>query len=82
MTRASVSERRTELHQVQSEMNDADAEFTKLSRQSWVDGSHNDLVLETSFKKLQAIRDRYGPLEEAYNRLEEPLDKEDPVRTG
>jgi hypothetical protein len=77
MTRASVSERRTELHQVRSEMNDADAEFIKLSRQSWVDGSHNDLVLEASFKKLQAIRDRYGPLEEAYNRLEEQLDREE-----
>lgn len=76
-TRALVSEKRSELQQSRSEMSDADAEFVKLSRQKWISGSHDDLALEASFKKLQATRDAYGPLEEAYNTLEERLDREE-----
>jgi hypothetical protein len=76
-TRALVSEKRTELQHARSKMSDADAEFVKLSRQTWINGSHEDLALEASFKKLQAIRDTYGPLEEAYNTLEDRLDKEE-----
>ena len=76
-TRALVSERRTELCESRNEISDADAEFIKMSRESWVGGSHDDVALEASWKKLQALRDAYGPLEQAYNTLEERLDREE-----
>ncbi len=77
MTRAAVSESRTQLRQYRNAMSDADAEFVKLSRQRWITGTQDDLALDASLKKLQATRDAYGPLEEAYNTLEERLDREE-----
>jgi hypothetical protein len=76
-TRALASERRTELCESRNEISDADAEFIKMSRESWVGGSHDDVALEANWKKLQALRDAYGPLEQAYNTLEERLDREE-----
>jgi hypothetical protein len=76
-TRALVSERRTELYELRNEISDADAEFIKMSRESWVSGSHDDVALEASWKKLQALRDAYGPLEQVYDTLEERLDREE-----
>jgi hypothetical protein len=76
-TRALVSEKRTELSQLRSEMSDADAEFIKLSRERLIHGSHDDSALLASLKKLQDTRDTYGPVEEAYNTLEEQLDREE-----
>ena len=76
-TRALVCERRTELYESRNEISDADAEFIKMSRESWVSGSHDDVALEASWRKLQALRDAYGPLEQAYNTLEERLDREE-----
>jgi len=76
-TRALVSEKRTELNHSRSEMSDADAEFVKLSRERLIHGSYDDSTLQASLKKLQDTRNTYGPLEEAYNTLEERLDREE-----
>jgi hypothetical protein len=76
-TRALVSERRTELRELRIEMSDAEAEFIKMGRESWVGGRNDDVVLEASWKKLLALRNEYGSLEQAYNTLEERLDREE-----
>jgi hypothetical protein len=76
-TRALVSERRTELHELRIEMSDVEAEFIKMGRESWVGGRNDDVALEASWKKLLALRNEYGSLEQAYNTLEERLDGEE-----
>jgi hypothetical protein len=76
-TRALVSERRIELRELRIEMSDAEAEFIKMGRESWVGGRNDDVALEASWKKLLALRNECGSLEQAYNTLEERLDKEE-----
>ena len=49
----------------------------KLIRERRVLDNQDDLALEASFKKLQDARNDYGPLEEAYNALEEQLNREE-----
>jgi hypothetical protein len=49
----------------------------RLLRMSSTEHNFNHLAIEGCFKKLQATRDAYRPLEEAYDDLEERLDRED-----
>jgi hypothetical protein len=76
-TRALISEKRTGLRRLRNKMSDADADFVKLCRQRWLNGSQDELALKAGFEKLQATRNGYGPLEEEYNMLEERLDREE-----
>lgn len=77
--RATVSEKRRELKAARLEMVLADAKFMKLIRERRTsDGKHGDpIVLEQHYSQLQAARDKYGLLEEAYNTLEEKLDRDE-----
>jgi hypothetical protein len=76
-TRALVSEKRRQLQHARSAVNAADEVFMKLIRERYVQKDQNDTALEASFKRLQATRDEYGPVEDAYNALEERLDREE-----
>lgn len=59
----------------------ADEGLMKLVRKNCIqqsNGSCGDfLVLEEHYSRLQADRDKYGPLEESYNAIEEWLDEEE-----
>ena len=76
-TRTRAYEKRSQLRQSRFEMSNADEAFMKLIRERRVQGSQYDLALEASFQKLQDSRNEYGPLEEAYNALEEQFNRED-----
>lgn len=76
-TRGLAYERRSQLRQARSHISAADEDFMRLIRERRVLGSVDDIALEASFKRLQHTRDKYGPLEEAYNALEERLDREE-----
>jgi hypothetical protein len=49
----------------------------KLIRERRTQDNHSDSELEACFKKLQAARDEYGPLEEEYDALEDDLDRDE-----
>jgi hypothetical protein len=76
-TKARAYEKRSQLRQSRSEISNVDEAFMKLIRERRVQDNQDDLALEASFKKLQDARDRYGPLEEAYNALEEQVNREE-----
>jgi hypothetical protein len=76
-TRARAYESRSQLRQLRSEISNADETFMKLVREKWFQGSLDDVALQASFEKLQDARNRYGPLEETYNTLEEQLNREE-----
>lgn len=76
-TRGLVNERRSQLRQSRSKISAADEDFMKLVRERRTQDCHGDSALEACFKKLQATRDEYGPLEETYDALEERLDREE-----
>jgi hypothetical protein len=76
-TRARAYEKRSQLRQSRSEISNADEAFMKLIRERRFQGSQDDLALEASFEKLQDARNQYGPLEEAYNAVEEQLNREE-----
>lgn len=80
-TRAAVAEKRRGLHHARLEITHADQGFMKLVREMRTqqsDGRDEDFqALEEHYRQLQAARDKYGPLEESYNALEERLDREE-----
>jgi len=76
-TKARAYEKRSQLRQSRFEISNADEAFMKLIRERRVQGSQDDLALEACFQKLQDARNEYGPLEEAYNELEEQLNREE-----
>jgi hypothetical protein len=76
-TRAHAYEKRSQLRQSRSKISDADQQFMKLIRERRVQGSQDDLALVASFEKLQDTRDKYGPLEEIYNAIEDQLNREE-----
>jgi hypothetical protein len=67
--RATVGEKRSELTESRQTMSAADEGFMKAVRKIRLRpfDKENQDILEEEFKKLQAARDLYGPLEDSYN---------------
>jgi hypothetical protein len=76
-TRARAYESRSQLRQLRSEISNADETFMKFVREKRFQGSLDNVALQASFEKLQDARNKYGPLEETYNTLEEQLNREE-----
>jgi hypothetical protein len=76
-TRARAYEKRSQLRQSRVEISNADEAFMKLIRERRFQGNEDDATLQANFEKLQDTRNKYGPLEEAYNAIEEQLNREE-----